>query len=256
MAGLTLTFVAAGALFYAALCAVLYFAQRSLLYFPTRESHVATADIWRLEVQGAALKVWRVPGSGDRALLYFGGNSEDVANQVQALATLLPARPLYVVNYRGYGGSTGTPSEDALLADAETVFDAVRAQHPAVDVIGRSLGSGVAMHVAAVRDVHKLVLITPFDSVEGVARQRFAVIPVALLLKDRFDSLGKVPRVRAPTLVLTASRDRVVPRANTERLVAAFPPQQVSNVVVEGANHDSITSSPDYTHALREFLRD
>jgi hypothetical protein len=239
---------------YAAICGSLYALQRSLLYFPTAEAYSVHAQELRVAVAGATLKVWELPDAGDKAIIYFGGNSEDVAANIDEFAVAFPNTAVYLVNYRGYGGSTGVPTEKALLADAEAVFDLVRASHARVAVIGRSLGSGVAVHLASVRDVSKLALVTPFDSVASVAQRHFAIVPVRWLLEDTFDSLRKVPRVRAPVFVLLAERDRVIPRAHSERLFAAFKPGQAQRREIPGTNHDSISRSPEYLTALASFL--
>ncbi len=241
---------------YVAICGGLYFAQRSLLYFPTPETDSSLAAIWRFETDGATLKIWRIAGRGRRALLYFGGNSEDVAANIAEFAALFPERTAYLVNYRGYGGSTGAPTEAALLADGEAVFDAIRAQSDDVAVIGRSLGSGVAVHLAATRPVSKLVLVTPFDSIVRVAQAHLPLVPVAWLLEDRFDSLAQVGKITTPTLVLLAPRDRVIPAANSVRLLAAFSHGRAQTRTIPGTNHDSISGAPAYAAALAEFLAD
>jgi len=246
--------IAIALVIYAALCGTLYAAQRSLLYYPTPEARSAQADALRLEASGAVLKVWHVSSSGERAILYFGGNSEDVAWNIDGFAAAFPNTDIYLMNYRGYGGSTGAPSESALLADAEALFDQVRSKHPRVAVIGRSLGSGVAIHLASVRDVSKLVLVTPYDSLVRVAQRHFAIVPVSWLLKDTFDSFSKASKVRAPVLMLLAEHDRVIPRAHSERLATAFAPGQVEVRLLAGTDHDSIASSPEYRSALAAFL--
>ena len=246
--------IAIALVIYAALCGTLYAAQRSLLYYPTPEAQSAQADALRIEAAGAVLKVWHVSSSGERAILYFGGNSEDVAWNIDGFAAAFPNTDIYLMNYRGYGGSTGAPSEVALLADAEALFDQVRSKHPRVAVIGRSLGSGVAMHLASVRDVSKLVLVTPYDSLVRVAQRHFAIVPVSWLLKDTFDSFSKASKVHAPVLMLLAERDRVIPRVHSERLATAFAPGQVEVRLLAGTNHDSIASSPEYRSALAAFL--
>jgi uncharacterized protein len=243
-----------GLLVYAAICAALYFAQRSMLYFPTPESRSEHAEVLTIATDGALLKIWHVPNPGDRALLYFGGNGEDVAANIAPLSTALPHIALYFANYRGYGGSTGAPSERAILADAEILFDRVRAQHSHVAVVGRSLGSGVAVHLASVRDVSKLALVTPYDSVLRIAQGRLPFVPVSWLLEDTFDSLSKAPRVHAPVLVLLAELDSSIPRANSERLVSAFGAGQASVHTFSGADHNSISESADYWRALAEFV--
>src|SRR5262245_57272228 len=241
---------------YGLVCLLLFLEQRSLLYHPMPESQSEHAQVIRMERDGASLKLWHVPRPGDRAAIYFGGNGDNVVWFIDDFATAFPDRSLYLVNYRGYAGSTGLPTEKALLGDAEAVFDTVRASHSDVAVIGRSLGSGVAVHVAAVRDVTKLLLVTPYDSIESIAEAQFAWIPVSWLLEDKFDSRSRAKNVRAPTLVLMAEHDGVVPRANSERLVAAFMPGLVSAKTIAGSDHDSIVRSPMYLAAMRGFLDD
>jgi pimeloyl-ACP methyl ester carboxylesterase len=239
---------------YAVLCGGLYIGQRSLLYYPTPESHSTAANVLRLETAGATLKVWRIAHGSDHAILYFGGNAEDVAWNIEPFTALFPESDVYLVNYRGYGGSTGSPSEAALLEDAEAVYDRARANHSTVSVIGRSLGSGVAVHVASVRDVRRIVLVTPYDSVMNVAKAQFAIFPVALLLEDKFDSYSKAGALDMPTLLLLAEHDRVIPRRHSERLVTALP-SGVRVQTIPGTNHDSIADSAAYRQALHDFLR-
>jgi pimeloyl-ACP methyl ester carboxylesterase len=239
---------------YIAICAALYWAQRSMLYYPTAESKSDRAEVLAIATDGALLRVWHVPSPGDDALVYFGGNAEDVAANIAPFATALPHTALFLANYRGYGGSTGAPSEKAILADAEILFDRVHAQHARVAVVGRSLGSGVAVHLASVRGVSKLALVTPYDSVLRIAQRQLPFVPVSWLLQDTFDSLAKAPHVRAPVLVLLAELDSVIPRASSERLVAAFGSGQASVRTIPGTNHDSISASPEYTRALAEFV--
>lgn len=251
-----MTFAGIALLVYSALCAGLYFWQGSLLYHPTPDHAAARAEILRIDTDGASLKVWHLARPGERAAIYFGGNADDAAAYVDEFTEILPDYNVYLVNYRSYGGSTGVPSEKALLGDAEAVFDAVAKRHASVDVIGRSLGSGVAVHLATVRPVRKLVLVTPFDSVLSVAQRHFSMFPVAWLLKDTFDSSSKAARVSAPVLVLTAEHDRLIPHEHTVRLIARLKPELVTTADIANANHDSIVQTPAYRHALALFLRD
>lgn len=240
---------------YLALCALMYFGQRSQIYFPVRESSPPLAAAIRLATgDGVDLKIWVVPRPGPRALVYFGGNAEDVAGNLPAFASAFAAHSLYLVNYRGYGGSTGSPSEAGLLADATTIYDHLSARHPELSVIGRSLGSGVAVHLASVRDVHRLVLVTPFDSLVNVAREHFRYLPVGWLMRDRYESVRRVPAVRAPTLVVIAGADEIIPRVRATALVAAFPASQVRLEVLPGATHNGLDRMPQYLERIEEFL--
>ena len=249
-----LPFVGAVAVAYGVLCAWVFFTQRGQIYFPTPVSAAPGAQALWIESQGERIKVWTVPRPGERALLYFGGNAEDVAGNIELFAEAFPDRSLYLVNYRGYGGSSGRPSEAGLVADALAVFDQVQAQHTDVAVMGRSLGSGVAMQVAAMRPVERLVLATPFDSLVNVARQYFGWLPVGLLMRDRFDSARRAPVVSAPVLVVIAGEDEIIARERSKALAAAFAPGQAQVVVVPGAGHNTLDLSPLYLQSVAAFL--
>jgi pimeloyl-ACP methyl ester carboxylesterase len=242
------------AVVYLGLCAWVYATQRAQIYFPTPPSHAAGARAMWLEAQGARLKVWVVPRPGPRALLYFGGNAEDVAGNIAVFSATFPDHSLYFLNYRGYGGSTGQPTEAALQSDALAVYDHVRARHSAVAVMGRSLGSGVAVCVASERPVAGLVLVTAYDSLVNVARAHFRWLPVGLLLQDRYNSASRAREVKAPVLVVIAGDDEIIPRARSEALVAAFAAGQVRVKVIDGATHNTLDLSPAYLEAVRAFV--
>ena len=249
-----LPLVGAVAVAYGLLCAWMFFTQRGQIYFRTPASEARGAQVLWLDSQGERVKVWVVSRPAGRALLYFGGNAEDVAGNLESFASAFPDRSLYLVNYRGYGGSSGRPSEAGLVADALAVFDHVRQGHPEVAVIGRSLGSGVAVQLAAARPVERLVLVTAYDSLFNLARGYFWWLPVGLLLRDRYESARLAPALRAPVLVVVAGEDEIIPRARAEALIAAFAPGQARVVEVPGAGHNTLDSSPRYLEAMREFL--
>lgn len=249
-----LTLLTVAILIYLSGCAFLCFAQRSFLYFPTAEAHPRDAVALSLNVAGETLRVWKSPTDGPDAVLYFGGNAEDVAGNLTVFVAAMPDKSFYLVNYRGYGGSTGSPSESALYGDGLAAYDWIQQKHQHVAVIGRSLGTGVATYVAAARQVDKLVLITPFDNIENLARKRYWIFPVSLLLTDKFDSAGRVPRITAKTLVLLAEHDEIIPRGNSDALIAKFPVGQVTVTIVKDTGHNSIGQSPEYAELLRRFL--
>jgi pimeloyl-ACP methyl ester carboxylesterase len=251
---IALTLLISALAMYTAACVYLYVAQRSFLYFPTPETVSAGATALQLETPGAVLKVWQVARPGPDAVIYFGGNAEGVADHILPFSQAFPDRSLYFVNYRGYGGSTGTPTEEALLNDAIAVFDQVHKTHPQIAIVGRSLGSGVAAHVASKRPVEKLILVTPYDSIERVAQGHYRWFPIFLLLKDRFDTLSRVSKISAPTLALIAEKDEVIPRARSEALVAAFPPTQVQVKLLPGATHTLGDGTQNYLDAMQAFL--
>jgi pimeloyl-ACP methyl ester carboxylesterase len=244
------------ALLYAGACAYLYFNQRALLYYPTPATGVAGADRIPIRTGGETIYLWHLgwAGSGGSAIVYFGGNAEDVAQNVPLFRTVFPHSDVYLVNYRGYGGSTGMPSEAALFADALAVFDYVQARHSAVSLIGRSLGSGVAVYVAARREIGRLVLVTPYDSIENVARRAYPAFPVALLLRDKYASDSRIANVKAPILFILASDDDVVPRASSEALIVLVPVEQKIVVVIPGTTHHTVETPPAFADALHAFM--
>ncbi len=249
-----LPFVGAVAVAYGVLCAWVFFTQRGQIYFPTPVSAAPGAQVLWVESQGERIKVWTLPRPGGRALLYFGGNAEDVAGNVELFATAFPDRSLYLVNYRGYGGSSGWPSEPGLVVDALAVFDQVQTQYAEVAVRGRSLGSGIAVQLAATRPVERLVLVTAFDSLANVAREYVRWLPVGLLMRDRYESARSAAEVSAPVLVVIAGEDEIIPRERSDAIAAAFAPGQTHVVVVPNVGHNTLDVSPLYLQSVAAFL--
>jgi uncharacterized protein len=237
-------------------CILLFANQRSHIYYPVPESSSTIARSMRLQNGGEDLKIWVMPRPGPRAILYFGGNAEDVAYSLEGFSKAYPSHSLYLINFRGYGGSSGRPTENGLQDDALAVFDQVHELHPRISVIGRSLGSGVATYLASLREVDRLVLVTPFDSLVKVAGEHFPWLPVALLMRDRYDSASRASSIRAPVLIVIAGADEIIPRARSDALAAAFVPAQVRVTVLDGAGHNEIDSRPQYLESIAEFLCD
>lgn len=247
-------FASLAALVYVGLCGVLFFFQRSLLYLPHPSSDTDPAHTITVAVAGAELQVVAHRSDAPDAILYFGGNAEDVSSSMPNLQTAFPDHALYLPRYRGYGGSSGKPSEAALFGDALEIFDLIRKNHQNITVIGRSLGSGVAVHLASARPVSRLVLITPFDSIVELAEDLYPFFPVRWLLLDRFESGKYAASVTAPTRIIAAERDDVVPRRSTEKLFQSFGTGVADMKIVTGAGHNDISWSPDYIKFLRDCL--
>jgi pimeloyl-ACP methyl ester carboxylesterase len=241
-------------LLYATACLALYVFQRSLIYLPQPNGFDTASSTRILPVPGADLVVSVRPYAGQKALIYLGGNAEDVSANLSSFSSVFPDYALYFLHYRGYGGSTGTPSEAALREDAQALFDMVYTEHPDVAVIGRSLGSGVAIGLATQRPVSRLVLVTPYNSIQEIAAQQFPYFPVSWLLTDKFESWRYAPKIRVPTLLLGAEFDEVIPRASTERLGAGFAKGIASLVIIPGVGHNTISHSSQYLDVLRTAL--
>jgi uncharacterized protein len=239
---------------YIALCLLMYLAQERLLYFPTPEIARPGAQVLRVKRGDVTVKVWALHPNGRAALLYFGGNGEDVGANLREFDRAFPDRAIYLVNYRGYGGSTGHPSESALIGDGEAIYDQLAAQHDRIVVMGRSLGTGVATALASARPVAGLILVTPFDSIANVGAGRFPWLPVRWLIKDPYDSASRIGKVRAPVLVLVAEHDESIPRLRTDALIAAIPAGLGRSVVIPAATHNDIESFPAYWPAVKAFV--
>jgi pimeloyl-ACP methyl ester carboxylesterase len=236
---------------YLACCALLFAFQRSLIYFPQPPSPANGASMFTLPTDGAQVQITAMPKKGPDAVVYFGGNAEDVNFSLPSLAAAFPRHAIYLMHYRGYGGSSGKPSEDALVADALALFDRVSTEHPNVVVIGRSLGSGVAVHLASLRPVARLILVTPYDSLAELAASQYPYFPIRWLLLDKFESWRYAAQVTAPTLVVAAERDEVIPRTSTEALYARFHTGVVTLRIVAGTSHNIISESPEYVPLLK-----
>jgi pimeloyl-ACP methyl ester carboxylesterase len=249
-----MTLLLSATLIYAGICLSLYFGQRRLIYFPQPEVASAPAEAVWLPSGAETLKLWRVNSGRSRAIVYFGGNAEEISHNIPDYTAWFPETTIYFANYRGYGGSTGEPSEAALFADAVRIFDELAPRYQEIAVVGRSLGSGVAVYLATQRPVQRLVLVTPFDSVARIARRMFPILPTSLLLQDRFDSVSRVPEVAAQVLVVVAAEDSVITRPHSDALVAAFPSNQLRFTLIPEANHGTVHLWPAYAQSLREFL--
>ena len=241
----------AGLAIYAAACLALFLFQRTFIYFPPATAALQAPKTSTMTVPGALVNISERPHPGKQALIYLGGNGEDVSMSLPLLAQTFPEHALYLLHYRGYTGSSGTPTEQVLVADALQLFDRVAAEHPEVVLIGRSLGTGIAVQLASLRPVRKLVLVTPYDSLAGLAARQFPYLPVRWLLRDRYESVRYAPRITAPTLMLTAGHDEIIPASSSARLLARFAPGVATIKVFAGAGHNSISDSAAYAQALQ-----
>ena len=214
---------------YGGLLGLMYVAQRGLMYFPeTARTAPAAAGVPRAEEltldtpDGEKVIVWHVPPRGDQpVVLYFHGNGGSLrlrANRFRRLTD--DGTGLLALSYRGYGGSSGSPSETGFIADAVAVYDYARKTYPNNPLVlwGESLGSGVAAAVAADRPVARVLLESPFISAADIGAAAYPFIPVRLLIKDPFRSDLRVPKITAPVLVLHGEHDRVVPLAHGEKI--------------------------------------
>lgn len=231
----------------------LFFRQRQMIYFPTAlEPHSYGVEF--IENEGETLLVTVLNPGKEKAMIYFGGNAEAVVYNAYVFQKTFANHTVYLFNYRGYSGSSGKPTEEGIFSDALRLYDTLQSRHRTISTVGRSLGSGVAAYLASRREIEKLVLVTPFDSILAVAQRRIPVYPLRFMLLDPYDSLSRVKDIQAPTLILIAENDSVIPRKNSQRLINAFPEEQISTFTINGAGHNTISDDPAYHKHLKAFF--
>jgi fermentation-respiration switch protein FrsA (DUF1100 family) len=248
---------------YGAIAALAYFAQRSLMYFPDRTRTAPAAagfpqadEIVLTTSDGERVIAWHVAPRGDKpVVLYFHGNGGALDLRAERFARIVAdGTGLVALSYRGYGGSTGRPSEAGLLRDAKAVYAFAVARYPAERLVlfGESLGSGVAVALAAEHKVGKVILEAPFTSAADVGAAAYPFLPVRLLMHDQFRSDERIGKVTAPVLVLHGARDTVVPIAYGERLYALIGAPKKFVRFPEGHHSDLDTYGAQA--AVRDFL--
>ncbi|MGF6690430.1 pimeloyl-ACP methyl ester carboxylesterase [Metapseudomonas resinovorans] len=239
---------------YLGLGAALLVFQRSLIYFPQPRAIGSPDRLLMLPVTDERIAVTVRPLASPKALIYFGGNAEDVSRSLPDFAEAFPDHALYLLHYRGFGDSTGNPSEAAILQDALALFDKVHTLHGEVALVGRSLGSGVAIQLASQRPAARLVLVTPYNSILELAQRQFPIYPVRWMLKDRYESWRYAPVITVPTLLIVAERDEVIPRWSSEKLFAQFRSGVARREVIPGSGHNDIGGRTEYLRLIRSGL--
>lgn len=254
--------IAVGA--YVAVLAALYLMQRAVMYPAPQAQRTAPAAAGFTQAQEIVLETadgekaiaWHVPPrDGKPVVLFFHGNGEVLAWRVPRFRAIVEdGAGLIALSYRGYGGSSGTPSEAGLIADAEAAYRFAASRYAPQRIVpwGYSLGSGVAVAIAAAHPVGGVILEAPYTSTVDIAAAAFPYLPVRWLLRDRFHSDRRIGSVRAPLLVMHGVKDRVIPIRFGERLFAlANEPKRM----VRFADADHVYSDDIGTlAAAREFL--
>ena len=218
--------------------------------------HADVGDVFLQSADGTRVHAWHVKmKSAHNAplALYFGGNAEEVSWMLDELPRRELVTEWLFIDYRGYGASGGAPSERALNDDALLWYDyAAKLGSKQIFAFGRSLGSGVAVHLAAERALAGVILVAPFDSLAAVGQRHYPFLPVRLLLKHRFDSAALAPQIRAPLLCIVATHDEVIPPAHAKRLYDAWAgPKRW--IALAGA-HNETTDQADYWPSVQAFL--
>lgn len=252
---------------YLALVGAMWLLQERLLFYPQPAvAPVVVPPGWHVEDVHFAARdgvrlagILALPPHGDRsAVIYFGGNAEEATSAAIDAEKLYGQRAVLLVNYRGYGASEGRPSERALVEDAIALYDWL-AQRGDIDaqriaLHGRSLGSGVAVQVAAARPARCVLLTTPFDSAVRVAAEAYPWLPAAWLMRHPFDSVSRAPAIKAPALVLVGADDTLIRPPRSENLAAHWG-GPVQRAVFAHVGHGDVQLAPGYETTVRDFTQ-
>lgn len=255
--------VALGALAVLGLLAWIF--QRKLIYFPDggpvpKPAGEAGRDLREVEVEtadGVRLLAWYKPGRRNATVLLFHGNAGHRGHRlglVQAFHRL--GYGVFVPDYRGYGGSGGSPTEEGLYLDAEACRAWLLANAPGPLVyMGNSIGGGVAVELARRHPPAALMLQSPFTSLPAVGQRAYPFLPVRWLLKDRYENLEKIGALRCPLLVLHGDVDTIVP-FDLGRTLFEAAPEPKRWVTIDGAGHNDIVEvgGAQYWDAIDGFL--
>jgi uncharacterized protein len=255
-----------GFVIYLGVVGAVWLMQDRLMFYPRPAGPTPPAPPgWRLEEvafttrDGTPLSGVLVRPAVDKpgVVLYYGGNAEEVTEFVSGVPQTYGERAVLLVNYRGYGASGGSPSEASLVSDALELFDWAAARKdldPArIAVHGRSLGSGVAVQVAAAKPVRCVVLTSPFTSALDVAKEIYPWLPVSMLMRHVFDSGAHAPKLRMPALILMGDADTLIPKKHSERLAGLWG-ATVEQESFAGFGHNDLDMNPRYHVAIRNFL--
>jgi pimeloyl-ACP methyl ester carboxylesterase len=208
---------------------------------------------------GDTLEGVRIPPDDTDAsstlILGFGGNAWNGQDVAEYLHQLFPTHEVVAFHYRGYAPSTGLPSAEALIADAPLVYDKALAKTKCatVVVVGLSIGTGVAAQLSSVRKVAGLILVTPFDSLKGVAQSMYPWLPIGPLFAHEIDAAAPLVKSPVPVALIAAKRDEIVPAERTAALRKGVGNLAYDRTIAR-CGHNDIYAKSDFHEAMREAL--
>jgi len=251
---------------YAAICLAGYALHRSFIYLPDPERvppiEAGLNGVEEVEIKtsdGANLVAWYAPAKeGEPTILYFQGNAGNAAGRAIKIETMRQGgNGVFYLNNRGYGGSSGKPSEAANVADAVAAYDYLTGRGVEPDQIvayGESLGSGQAIQLAAKRKLRAVVLEAPLTSAVDVGRSVYWFLPLGLIMTDQYRNIDQIKQVQAPVLIVHGENDEIIPLAMGKRVYgAANDPKRLE--VVPGAAHNDMFEHGAWSRA-QDFLDD
>lgn len=242
-----------------------YLLQTKLLFYPAKlhsdfkfRADRSHEEVFLVTPDSEKINGLFFPASNDKVILYFHGNAgsleewQFVYRDFDSLGF-----NFFIIDYRGYGKSTGNISEAGFYKDAQAAYDFLLARGFTADnivVYGRSIGSGVAVHLATHQQIAALILESPYISVEKLAIEKYRYLFPSLYLRYRFDNLSKIKAVKAPLLVIHGQRDGLIPFPHGQTLYNTFDGKK-QLIAVKDGHHNDLSESPQFLPGILSFLR-
>jgi fermentation-respiration switch protein FrsA (DUF1100 family) len=239
-----------------------------MIYYPSHEIEQTPAqrgwkfdDVWLTTSDGVRINAWFLPSVHDGRLtvLLFHGNAGNISHRLEKLAILRElGANVFIIDYRGYGRSEGIPHEQGTYLDAQAAYEYLTKERKidprAIVAYGESLGSAVAVDLASKVPVGGVIVEEAFTSIGDVGQKMFPFLPVRWLVRNKYDTAGKIGRINAPLLILHSRDDEYFSLRHAERLLtAAAEPKQL--VVLHGGHNDAfLVSEQIYREALKQFF--
>lgn len=253
---------------YILLCSAEFFLQDKIIFAKPKLSEYAvtvsakTNNIENLELKmkdGTKLKGWLLKNSKSEKsnlLIYFGANAEELSCTIPRMSKF-KNWSVVLINYRGYGASEGTPGEKELYSDSLDIYDYFSCRNDInkknIVVMGRSIGTGVATYLASKRSISSVILVSPYETLTSVFKEKCPFLPTDLLLKYKFDSISRAPSIKSPVLIIVGTEDILIPKWHSKKLAEAWG-GQVNFEEINGAGHNTVDDGDDYWNKIYEYL--
>lgn len=239
-----------------------YLFQNKFIFFPQKLSHGADQILKNksneitINIDSVTIHGWLINKGKKNLIIYYGGNAEEVSYNIDDFKRLYNYSTL-LLNYRGYGKSDGRPSQEHLFNDALKIFDYITHElNISVDnvvLFGRSIGSGIAIYVASKRKVKHLILVTPFDSIRNIVKDKLLIFPVDLILKHPFNSLSYTENIMCSSLILIAEYDEIIKYKYSINLVNNWR-GDCKHCIIKNAGHNNIHTYTEYWDLITNYL--